>query len=205
MKNKICKQSAVSGAQQFITLEQIWGTCDFRVVVHYVTGGIVEARDFGNEYHEASAYYVELCKTIEVDPSPEHTKYVNLGNALRAVGWVSVHIWQESHGEYNQETFEAPAFSPAAPVHQLQVTVYRDAQPTECRIERNPHGSYLLAREIKANESGSWTPLSGERISPCCTSGSRDYKHKHNDRFVRVTGVAGHGEWAVELTAGEAH
>ncbi len=197
MKNRIKRQSAISGAQQFITLEQVWGACNFIVVVHYATGGIVGSFEFGNDSHAADRYYFEQCKVIEVDPSPEYTKAANLQSALTAVGWVHVHTWQESHGEYSSHIFEKPASFPGSPVFQLYLDIYRDAQDaTELRINSNPEGSHLLAREIKANESGWWVELGARSISRCCTSGSQYFVHRLHGTFAQVTGVAGHGEWA---------
>ena len=58
-----------------------------------------------------------------------------------------------------------------------------------------------MARAIRANAGGVYTPRAERSVSPCYTAGHEDFDHAPTGRMYRVFGAAGHGEWAFEITA----
>ena len=198
MKTPI-KKSAVDADKRQVVLWQ--EHLDFGVDTMW-DGHVDRSDNFGADKPGlAESYYYGQCSLLKLDPEPETSKLQNLWRALEAVGWVHVNTWEESHGEYSDFLFECPACCIGAPVQQLSITGHRrHGEPVELRINISPRGSHLLARDIRANETGGWQPLGPKRVSSCCTADYQDFQNKHSGARFRIEDVVGHGAVAWEIT-----
>jgi hypothetical protein len=126
------------------------------------------------------------------------TKEEPIHLALR--GWVHVHTYQESHGAFDQLTYQLEkrqGLETHDPARVLLVTNYRDGSATGVRTETGR--DHLLARFIKGNPERFPRIPGAHLISPCCTASVAYYRDRTNGRYLQVNSAAGHGEWGSDL------
>ena len=132
-----------------------------------------------------------------VDPQP-------MRQTLADLGYERVHTFYDSHGNGHQETYQRRGPT------QRNVVLYvdQDGGLTEFGTEAGLNfRDYLLARDIlerRDPDTERWVPVAERRVSPCGTAEFRDYKDTLYDRYVRVTSVGGHGDWARPIKPDEA-
>jgi hypothetical protein len=122
---------------------------------------------------------------------------------FRASGFKVVHEWRESHGDggcYSMQDAIAGQL--------IEISYDREGRFRRLDTKRAADHDFLLAKEIKADPKRYVPVQKGEVISPCATAGFRDYQEKAlfaDDKvFYRISGVAGHGEYAFRITEAEA-
>jgi hypothetical protein len=128
---------------------------------------------------------------------------MSLPIAIELPGWSHVHTYRESHGDHVTEIYQRDPDPKAwsRRVETLAVSAYRDGRPSSVRCDVGPGANdYLLAREIRANAEGRYTPTGARHTEPCCTAGHETFEDAETGAQFRVVGVAGHGEWAFRLT-----
>jgi hypothetical protein len=131
---------------------------------------------------------------------------------LTEMGYILVHTWYESHGEGGSHTLQSPQYMINNLCRKMIVSFNRNGEATGIREEVDTH-NYVRARvireEIREDEKDKvsdrhrrWTKV-GHYTSACCTSGADTYVNRNGD-YIRIVGVAGHGEYAVPVTKEEA-